>query len=51
MENEHISNKDSTIKFATSNGVEGVTSAEEWEFVYTAKKKQGEHPGCLALVA
>ena len=33
MEAEHCSSKDSKQPFDTSNGMKGVTSATEWEFV------------------
>ena len=33
METEHCKEKDATLPFATSNGIEGATSKLEWEFV------------------
>ena len=41
MEAEHCDNKDSNQLFDTSNGMKGVTSATEWEFVVKPNTASG----------
>ena len=41
MEAEHCNNKDSNQPFDTSNGMKGVTSATEWEFVVEPNTASG----------